>query len=194
MVQSHRFHASSLPGGSVLAETAGSLHGSARPSIRRRQSLDSIDTWQKPPGSHSKALSSHRLQPGGSGFPAPPQALRGHLPGAVAAGSPGVSAPPCMAEKGTWGAAPWLTAQEQSQYQQNWKALIQGVDSKPPRAQAALSPAQGSPSPPPTQDFPAASPLPNTVKANPMHTAVRCTRGARGEKRKNSSEKTHVLK
>lgn len=72
----------------------------------------SIEMWQKPPGSHSKALSSHRLHPGCEGV------------------SLGQSREPLLhlawqAEKGVLGAAPWLTAQEQSHFQENWEVLIQ---------------------------------------------------------------------
>ena len=75
----------------------------------------STEMWQKLPGSHSKAPSNLWSHPGCEGI------SLGQWLGAV----PRCSAPPFMADKGALGAALWLTAQEQTRSQENWKVLIE---------------------------------------------------------------------
>lgn len=131
MVQYHRHHALSLPGGSFLAETARSVHGSAHPSLSQCQRLAPSHGAALTYG-RSPQVPTARLSPAIGCTPVAPgsQHHRRHCEG-ISLGQwlwavPRGSAPPCMAGKGTLGAALWLTAQEQGHFQDNWKVLLKG--------------------------------------------------------------------
>ena len=93
------------------------------------------------------------------------------------------------------GAAPRFTAQEQSRFPEKQNVLIERCSFKASKRKGCDFIGTGQPLTPSHTGHPCSVPTTkNIVKENPTHTEMRCSRGDRGENRKNNSDKSHVLK